>query len=254
MSAVHEALLPFRWELPAGVRAAFTTRRGGVSAAPWDSFNLGAHVGDAPAAVAANRAHLRALLALPVEPAWLEQVHGTAVADLDGQARTLPPKADAAIATGKGRACVIMVADCLPVLFASRDGTRIGAAHAGWRGLAAGVLEHTVEALGVPGPELTVWMGPAISRAHFEVGDDVRAAFVGDGARPGASGAAGFFARNASGKWQADLVGLARRRLAALGITSIAGGEWCTFAEREQFFSHRRDGRGGRMAALVWRD
>jgi YfiH family protein len=248
----NEGLLPFRWELPPGVFAAFTTRRGGSSAAPWDSFNLGVHVGDAPAAVAANRARVRDLLMLPVEPSWLEQVHGVDVADLDGPARSTPVKADAAIATEKGRVCAIMVADCLPVLFASRDGTRIGAAHAGWRGLAAGVLEHTVAALGVPGSALTAWLGPAISRAHFEVGDDVRAAFVGDDA-----GAAQFFAPNAHGKWLADLVGLARRRLASLGITSIWGGEWCTFADPEQFFSHRRDGQkmgsSGRMAALIWR-
>ncbi len=252
MSSGGEGLLPFRWDLPPGVFAAFTTRRGGASAAPWDSFNLGAHVGDAPAAVAANRAHLRALLALPVEPSWLEQVHGVDVADLDGPARSVPVKADAAIASERGRACAIMVADCLPVLFASRDGTRIGAAHAGWRGLAAGVLEHTVSALGVPGSELTAWLGPAISRAHFEVGDEVRAAFVA-----GDAGAATLFEPNAAGKWQADLAGLARRRLAALGIRDTHGGEWCTFADRERFFSHRRDGQSmggsGRMAALIWR-
>lgn len=244
-----ESLLPFHWALPAGVRAAFTTRNGGVSAAPWNSFNLGTHVGDAPAAVAANRARLRDQLGLPVEPAWLEQVHGTAVADLDGPARATPVRADAAIASAPGRVCTIMVADCLPVLFASRDGTRIAAAHAGWRGLAAGVLEHTVAALGVPGEELTAWLGPAISRAHFEVGEDVRAAFTRDDV-----GAETFFAPNAAGKWLADLPGLARRRLSALGVQDTHGGEWCTFADRARFFSHRRDGKGGRMAALIWRE
>jgi polyphenol oxidase len=246
------SLLDFEWQLPDGVHAAFTTRRGGVSAAPLDSFNLGTHVGDAPAAVAANRAHLRALLALPVEPAWLEQVHRTAIADLDGPARAKPVQADAAIATAPGRVCTIMVADCLPVLFASRDGARIAAAHAGWRGLAAGVLEHTVDALGVAGAELTAWLGPAISREHFEVGDEVRAAFVA-----GEAGAADCFAPNARGKWQADLVCLARRRLTALGVRAVHGGEWCTFADRERFFSHRRDsqqsGGSGRMAALIWK-
>jgi polyphenol oxidase len=248
-AAAADSLLAFRWELPGGVHAAFTTRAGGVSAAPWDSLNLGAHVGDDPAAVAANRAQLRALLALPVEPSWLEQVHGTAVADLDGPARAKPVTADAAIASTPGRICTIMVADCLPVLFASRDGSRIAAAHAGWRGLAAGVLEHTVAALGLPGAQLTAWLGPAISRAHFEVGDEVREAFVAADA-----GAEVCFAANARGRWHADLIGLARRRLAALGIASIAGGEWCTFADRARFFSHRRDGRGGRMAALIWRE
>ena len=242
------ALLTLEWNLPAGVRAAFTTRSGGVSVTPWDSLNLGVHVGDTPGAVAVNRERLRALLALPVEPSWLAQVHGIAVADLDVQASAVPITADAAIASERGRVCTIMVADCLPVLFASRDGARIGAAHAGWRGLAAGVLEHTVGALGVPGGELVAWLGPAISRLHFEVGDEVRAAFVG-----GDAGAAACFEPNARGRWQADLVGLARRRLAALGIADVSGGEWCTFTDRERFFSHRRDGRGGRMAALIWK-
>jgi YfiH family protein len=242
------ALLDFAWPLPPGVRAAFTTRRGGASAAPWDSFNLGAHVGDDPGAVAANRAHLRALLALPSEPAWLSQVHGNTVFDLQRPASLEVPAADAAISRAARGVCVIMVADCLPVLFASRDGSRIGAAHAGWRGLAAGVLENTVAALDLPPAQLTAWLGPAISPPHFEVGDEVRAAFVGAD-----DGAATHFTPNARGRWQADLVGLARRRLAALGVTDVHGGHWCTFADRERFFSHRRDGRGGRMAALVWR-
>jgi YfiH family protein len=142
-----------------------------------------------------------------------------------------------------------MVADCLPVLFASRAGSRIGAAHAGWRGLAGGVLEQTVAALGLPARELTAWLGPAILQPNFEVGADVRDAFVGRD-----PGAADFFAANPAGRWQADLVGLARRRLAGLGVRDIHGGTWCTFADRERFFSHRRDGKGGRMAALVWRD
>jgi YfiH family protein len=193
------------------------------------------------------------VLALPSEPAWLNQVHGTAVADLD----SLPEgvlTADAAVARTDGRVCVVMVADCLPVLFASRDGRRIAAAHAGWRGLAAGVLERTVAAMGVRGDVLTAWLGPAISRAHFEVGEEVRAVFVD--VDPGAAEA---FVRNAGGKWHADLAGLARRRLAALGVTDVSGGQWCTFADRERFYSHRRDGhmhegKGGRMAALIWRN
>jgi YfiH family protein len=242
-------LLEFEWRLPPGVRAAFTTRQGGVSGAPWDSFNLGVHVGDAPEAVAANRGRLKAMLSLPSEPAWLSQVHGVDVVDLDKAGDLLAsPTADAVIAHERGRVCAIMVADCLPVLFASRDGSRIGAAHAGWRGLAAGVLEKTVAALGVPGSQLSAWLGPAISREHFEVGDEVRAAFVAKDA-----GAASAFVKNARGKWQADLVALARRRLEAVGVTDVSGGEWCTFADRERFFSHRRDGKGGRMAALIWR-
>jgi len=243
------ALLPMNWRLPAGVRAAFTTRLGGVSAAPWDSFNLAMHVGDDPSHVAANRARLTKLAELPAEPAWLAQVHGATVCDLDVVNVLAPFTADAAVAGGAGRVCAVMVADCMPVLFASRDGRRIGAAHAGWRGLAAGVLERTVVALGVAGRDLTAWMGPAISREHFEVGDEVRAAFVDKDA-----GTAAAFVRNERGRWRADLVALARRRLAALGIHQVHGGEWCTFADRERFFSYRRDGKGGRMAALIWKE
>jgi YfiH family protein len=244
------SLLELEWTPPPGVRAAFTTRLGGASLAPWDSFNLGAHVGDSPPHVTANRARLRELLELPGEPAWLNQVHGVDVADLDAAPpAAVPLAADAAVSGAAGRACVIMVADCLPVLFASRDGRRIGAAHAGWRGLAAGVLERTFGALGVPAGELTAWLGPAILQSNFEVGDEVRDAFVRADA-----GAAAYFSANARGRWQADLVGLARRRLAALGVPEVAGGQWCTFADRQRFFSHRRDGRGGRMAALIWRD
>ena len=240
------SLLEFDWPLPRGVRAAFTTRRGGVSEAPWDSFNLATHVADAPVAVAANRAHLKSMLALPAEPAWLNQVHGAATVNLDEPPQSL--SADAAIAGGVGPVCAIMVADCLPVLFASRDGRRIGAAHAGWRGLAAGVLESTVAALEVRAGELTAWLGPAISREHFEVGAEVRAAFVDADA-----GAAPHFFPNARGRWQADLVALARRRLAALGVSDVHGGAWCTFADRERFYSYRRDGGGGRMVALIWK-
>jgi polyphenol oxidase len=247
---VSESLLDLEWRPPRGVRAAFTTRVGGVSAAPWASLNVGAHVGDAPAAVAKNRARVRALLDLPAEPAWLSQIHGVAVSDLDTDEPAR--EADAVVTTQPGEVGAIMVADCLPVLFASHDGRRIGAAHAGWRGLAAGVLEKTVQAMRVPGDVLTAWLGPAILQPDFEVGEDVRAAFVAKDA-----GAAEFFAPNARGKWQADLVGIARRRLAALGVTDVFGGKWCTFADRERFFSHRRDGQAmgntGRMAALIWR-
>ena len=243
-------LLDFEWRAPAGVRAAFTTRLGGVSESPWDSFNVAAHVGDGPDSVLRNRAHLRALATLPAEPAWLNQVHGVAVSDLDaGGASGAPRIADAAIARGAGRVCAVMVADCLPVLFASRDGKVIAAAHAGWRGLAAGVLERTVAAMGVAGGELTAWLGPAISREFFEVGAEVRAEFVAAD-----RGAAACFTVNDRGRWQADLIALARRRLAAVGLADVSGGEWCTYADAERFYSHRRDGRGGRMAALIWRD
>jgi YfiH family protein len=243
---MNPSLLDFEWSLPPGVHAAFTTRIGGVSTPPWDSFNLAAHVGDDPAHVEANRMRLMELLALPDSPFWLEQVHGTDV--LNPAAQSGRCVGDASITDTVGKVCVVMVADCLPVLFATRDGGRVGAAHAGWRGLAAGVLERTVSALAAPAHELKAWLGPAISREHFEVGPEVHAAFLATDA-----GAADCFEANARGRWQADLAGLARRRLAALGVTDVSGGEWCTFADGKRFFSHRRDGKGGRMAALIWK-
>ena len=237
------------WPAHAGVRAVFTLRTGGVSRPPFDSFNIGAHVGDEPRAVAENRAALRASLELPAEPAWLEQVHGHRVVDLDRHTslESLGP-ADASVTRACGRICAIQVADCMPVLFATADGSGVGAAHAGWRGLAAGVLEATVRAMNAPPARLLAWLGPAIGPAHFEVGEEVRAAFVAADA-----GAAAAFIANARGRWQADLPALARRRLAALGVTSVHGGGWCTYSDAGRFFSYRRDGRCGRMAALIWR-
>lgn len=232
------------WPAPANVRALSTTRAGGVGVAPFDSLNLGTHVGDDPAAVSANRARLRALL--PAEPCWLNQVHGTAVVD----AATAPgvPDADGAISRRPGAVCVVMTADCLPVLLCDRAGTVVGAAHAGWRGLQGGVIEATTRAMGVPAGDLMAWLGPAIGPAAFEVGDEVRAAFVaGDPAA-----AAAFRPAGPAGKWLADLYLLARQRLAALGITRVYGGDACTFTEATRFFSYRREGRTGRMASLVW--
>jgi polyphenol oxidase len=233
------------WPAPRGVRAAFTLRSGGVSEGPFASLNVGLHVGDSTMAVGENRARVRALLGLPAEPVWLEQAHGTRVADLD--AEHAPAPADGIVTRRAGTVCAIQVADCMPVLFAARDGCAVAAAHAGWRGLAAGVLEATVAGLGVAPGELLAWLGPAISAAHFEVGEEVRAAFLERDAD-----AAQAFARNARGRWQCDLFGLARRRLTALGVASVSGGAWCTYADAGRFFSYRRDGRCGRMAALVW--
>jgi polyphenol oxidase len=233
------------WPVPAGVRTAFTLRSGGVSAAPFDSLNLGAHVEDVPEAVKENRRRVRDGLRLPGEPAWLRQVHGINVADLDVSEPQAP--ADAAVARLGERVCVVQVADCMPVLFAARDGSAVGAAHAGWRGLAAGVLEETIRKLGVPPLELLAWLGPAIGQAHFEVGDDVRTAFMA-----GDLQSATAFKSNAGGRWQCDLYALARRRLAALGVRAIFGGDWCTYADATRFFSFRRDGQCGRMAALIW--
>ena len=242
-----ESLLEVEWDLPRGVRAAFTTRLGGVSVAPWDSFNLATHVGDNPEHVAANRARLRDLLGLGSEPAWLNQVHGVEVAGVEARLTSAAPDADASVTSRPGMACVVMVADCLPVLFTTRDGSRVGAAHAGWRGLASGVLEQTVRAIGVPGNQLRAWLGPCISREHFEVGDEVREEFV----RKYAS-APSYFERNARGRWQADLIGLARHCLETLGVLDVSGGKWCTYHDRGRFYSHRRDGKCGRNAALVW--
>lgn len=236
------------WPAPAGVRAAFTVRSGGLSEPPFDTLNVAAHVGDEPRAVAANRALLRASLGLPSEPVWLEQVHGQRVVELDGPAALgFPGPADAAVTRAPGTVCAIQVADCMPVLFAAADASAVGAAHAGWRGLAGGVLEATVRAMRTPPGELLAWLGPAIGQAHFEVGGEVRAAFLA-----GDSGAASAFVANPRGRWQCDLYALARRRLAAIGVASVHGGGWCTYADSGRFFSYRRDGRCGRMAALIW--
>ena len=246
--AALEVLTP-AWRVAGGVRAAFTLRGGGVSAAPFDSLNLGAHVGDEAAAVAENRRRVRQRLELPAEPEWLEQVHGRRVADLDGPGEEARGPADAVLTRARGRVCVVQVADCLPVLFAARDASAVAVAHAGWRGLAAGVLEATVAKLGVAAGGLSAWLGPAISARHFEVGEEVRQALLA-----GDAGAGAAFTRNARGRWQCDLALLARRRLGLLGITEISGGNWCTYADPARFFSFRRDGRCGRMAALTWLD
>jgi polyphenol oxidase len=239
------------WPAVQRVRAVFTLRAGGVSAGHCASLNVGAHVQDDPAAVAENRRRIIAAFEVPAEPAWLTQVHGAAVVRL-GPRREPTLEADAVVTAEAARVCVIQVADCLPVLFAARDGSVVGAAHAGWRGLAAGVLENTLAALGVPPAQLLAWIGPGIGPAHFEVGAEVRDVLVAAAPDNGAGQAAAAFQPNARGRWQCDLVALARQRLLAAGLTNIHGGNWCTFADAERFFSHRRDGRSGRMAALIW--
>lgn len=226
------------------MRAIQTLRGGGCSPPPWDSGNLGDHVGDAPECVAANRARLRALL--PDEPRWLCQVHGTTVVDA-ALPKADAPKADAAFARQPGSVCAVMTADCLPVLFCDRAGSVVAAAHAGWRGLAAGVLEATVAAMGAPPDELLAWFGPAIGPGNFEVGVEVRAAFVERD--PAAAGA---FRALGDGKWLADIYRLARQRLAGVGVSAVFGGDRCTVGEAGRFFSYRRDGVTGRMATLIW--
>lgn len=262
MSARPDTALPGivpDWPAPRGVGAFVTVRRGGVSAGPFGALdgsaaglNLGDHVGDAPQAVALNRARLQATLPAPVR--WLRQVHGIVVHDADTFAAegADAPVADAAVATRTGVVLAVMTADCLPVLFADARGRMVGIAHAGWRGLAGGVLEATVDAMRAKlGEEATLlaWLGPAIGPRAFEVGDEVRAAFV---ARD-PSAADAFSAGPAPGKWWADLYLLARLRLASRGVEDISGGGCCTVAEAELFYSHRRDRRTGRMASLVWR-
>lgn len=237
-----DLLLP-DWPAPANVRAVQTLRTGGCSSAPWHSFNLGDHVGDLPANVAANRAALRCLV--PSEPVWLQQVHGTVVANADS--RPFCAEADAVFARQAGSVCAVMTADCLPVLFCDRAGTVVAAAHAGWRGLQAGVLEATVAAMKVAPGEILAWLGPAIGPDCFEVGDEVRTAFVA-----GNASAAKAFQAHAPGKWLADIYLLARQRLLALGVVSISGGGLCTVSDEARFFSYRRDGVTGRMASLVW--
>ena len=296
MSLPEQFIIP-DWPAPACVKALQTTRQGGVSAAPYDNFNLGSHVGDAPLAVARNRMLLNTLL--PSEPVWLEQTHGSLVINADHAG--CQPQADACIARHRAAVCVVMTADCLPVLLCDQQGTVVGAVHAGWRGLCNGVIEATVLAMAVPPQRLMAWLGPAISQDAFEVGEEVRTAFVA--AQPqaeaafisgqrgkwlamtrrcGASGAgmaashplpqaAGFAITsdlasavdspsrmasssisNVSRVWLADIYALARLRLNALGITEIHGGDYCTYRERERFFSYRRDGVTGRMGTFIW--
>jgi len=236
-----------QWPAPRAVRAGFTLRGGGVSGGPYASLNLGTRVGDDAAAVVENRRRLRAGLRLPGEPEWVEQVHGIGVLDLDAPERA--NVADAVIARRRGQVCVVQVADCLPVLFASLRGDAVAVAHAGWRGLAAGVLEATVARLGIDPPKLLAWLGPAIGPHHFEVGDEVRAAFLAHDPR-----AASAFVANDRGRWLCDLRALARQRLRDMGMRAVYGVDWCTYSDPERFFSYRRDGRCGRMAALIWLD
>lgn len=239
------------WPAPPGVRAASTLRVGGESPPPWASLNLGTHVGDDPVRVAANRRLLREALGLPSEPAWLEQVHGREVLRLDAPELSDARVADGAVTGTPGRVLAVLTADCLPVLFARADGARVGVAHAGWRGLAAGVLEATLAQMDAAPGAVTAWIGPGIGAAAYEVGEDVRAACV---AACGA-GAERFFAAGRPGRWQFDLAGLARHRLEMAGLAGVYGGRWCTHAEPERFFSHRRDGADrptGRMATLIW--
>lgn len=230
------------WPAPARVRALQTTRSGGLSAPPYDSLNLGAHVGDDPLHVAANRALLHVLL--PGEPVWLEQVHGTQVVVAERAGSN--PTADACISHQADAVCAVMSADCLPLLLCDAAATVVGAVHAGWRGLADGVIEATVRAMGVPPRTLMAWLGPAIGPQAFAVGEEVRGAFL----RHDPAAAAAFTPR--ADQYLADLYLLARQRLHALGVQQVYGGAFCTYSDPERFYSYRRDGMTGRMASLIW--
>lgn len=237
-----EHLILPAWPAPSHVKALQTTRLGGLSQAPFDTLNLGTHVGDDPMLVAANRQRLNGFV--PSEPVWMEQVHGTEVI-LAEQAGCVA-RADAAISRTPHTVCTVMTADCLPVLLCDDAGTVVGAAHAGWRGLADGVIEATVTAMAVPASRLIAWLGPAIGPEAFEVGHEVRETFVSH--TPEAASA--FVARGE--KYLANLELLARQRLAALGVLRIHGGGMCTYADATRFYSYRRDGQTGRMATMIW--
>ena len=241
---MNEARVRADWAGPAGVEAFTTLRRGaGASVAPFDAFNLGTRSGDDPAVVERNRAELMERFALPSAPRWLRQVHGTHVAIEPGSDE---PEADAAVTRTPGTVLAILTADCMPVVFASRAGDELGAAHAGWRGLAGGVLEATLAAMQAPREDIVAWLGPAAGQASYEIGSEVFEAFVSQ-----APSAAAAFVATRPGHWRVDLYALARQRLAHAGVMDVHGGEFDTIADA-RFFSHRRDQRTGRMATLAW--
>ena len=237
-----EPIIP-DWPAPEHVRAYSTTRQGGVSQGAWSSLNLATHVDDDPISVAENRRRLSEVLAIPNEPYWLEQVHGTEVVRPE---LTTTHCADAAFTQQLNTPCVVMTADCLPVLFCDEQGTAVAAAHAGWRGLAAGVLEQTLKCFDEPS-KVMAWMGPAIGPEHFEVGDEVRESFVQQHAV-----AEDAFVASRSGHWMADIFLLARQRLLSAGVSHIFGGDICTYADADHFYSFRRESVTGRMASLIW--
>ncbi|KGM56574.1 laccase [Lysobacter arseniciresistens ZS79] len=250
---MHPALLAADWPAPPGIRGFTTLRHGaGMSQAPFDRFNMGLRCGDDPAAVQRNRAELAEIARLPATPAWLRQVHGTAVLRVDGDPDAPPgdePEADAAVTSVPGAVLAILTADCLPVLLCADDGGEVGAAHAGWRGLAAGVLEATVAAMATPPGRLMAWLGPAAGPASYEIGTEVYDAFV---ARDWAAGSA--FTSTRPNHWRVDLYALARCRLEQAGLppARIFGGGLDTIGDPARFYSHRRDQRTGRMATLAW--
>lgn len=245
--------LPADWPVPPGVVAFTTLRHGaGVSRGPFDTFNLGARCGDDAADVAANRHELVQQFGLPSEPVWLRQVHGASVIRVPASGLPDEPEADAAVTDAPGVVLAILTADCLPVVFAADDGSEVAAAHAGWRGLAGDVLQATLAAMRTPPERVRAWLGPAAGPADYEVGEEVRDAFVGAGMPVGAKTA---FVATRPGHWRVDLFALARRRLESAGLApaAIHGGGLSTIGDPARFFSHRRDQRTGRMATIAWR-
>lgn len=235
------------WPAPKNVRALVTTRQGGVSQPPYDDFNLAMHVGDNPEQVQRNRQQLQQVLETPYEPQWLQQVHGCRVvpARADGEA----PEADASFTRQPGLPCAVLTADCLPVLFCTTGGDQVAAAHAGWRGLADGILEATLRSFNAPASEIMAWLGPAIGPEQFEVGADVRDAFL----TFSADSAWAFTPHPVKdGYWFGDMYQLACQRLVNQGVVQIYGGSFCTYNEKERFFSYRRNEVTGRMASIVW--
>lgn len=237
------------WPAPSNIRAVCTTRLGGASRPPWASLNLGDHVGDAQGDVRANRIKLARACDLPADAfGWLNQIHGTEIVSLP--AVTAAPEADASYTRAAGRACTILTADCLPVILCDQQGATVAAAHAGWRSLCGGVLENLVARMAVPGRDLMAWLGPAIGPTAFEVGPEVRSAFM---AKCPQADAAFNAAGAREGHYMADIYLLARQRLEALGIANIYGGGFCTVSDSQRFYSYRRDGQTGRMATVIWK-
>lgn len=246
----EQVILRPDWSAAGKVQVLCTTRQGGVSQPPWNTLNLGSHVGDSPDDVRVNRQRLAEFSGLDDSRiAWLNQVHGTNVVEITADNVATVPEADASFTRETGIACAILTADCLPVVLCDRKGTVVGAAHAGWRSLCGGVLENLIGAMAVPGDELMAWLGPAIGPKQFEVGPEVREAFLSHDA----DAAQAFSEEGARpGHYLADIYQLARQRLASAGVRSVSGGSLCTVRDRDWFFSYRRDGRTGRMATLIW--
>jgi YfiH family protein len=239
------------WPAPLNVKTAISTREGGVSLPPYDGLNLGSHVDDRPEAVAQNRQLFKQQAGMPAEPLWLNQVHGTDCVLLEQTDFSVGPfTADASTTKTKGVVSVVLTADCLPVLFCDAAGTQVAAAHAGWRGLVDGVLEQTLAKFPEPN-SVMAWLGPAIGPTAFEVGDEVRLAFMAKDIKADAAFRA---VPDKAGKWLADLYQLARLRLNAAGVSQVYGGGFCTYTDSHDFYSYRRDGQTGRMASCIWID